>query len=131
MNCANVTNGHIGYCSCNSCSDNEGYCESDDHCQNGLRCGINNCPASLGFDKNTDCCSNLIVGEDNFCSIQDPCRKYEGDCDSDDECQNDLFCGSNNCAEFLDVASTIDCCEPKGINYQCWQIWLEHAYKSK
>ena len=34
----------------------------------------------------------------------------EGDCDTHDECQDDLFCGSNNCLESLGFDSEIDCC---------------------
>ena len=34
----------------------------------------------------------------------------EGDCDTHDECQEDLFCGSNNCLESLGFDSEIDCC---------------------
>ena len=55
-NCSTVSNGEIGFCSCNPCSENEGDCESDDECQDGHFCGYNNCPVSIGFDSDVDCC---------------------------------------------------------------------------
>ena len=55
VNCADVGNGEIGFCNCNTCSENEGNCDSNDECQNGLACE-SNCPVSLGFDSEVDCC---------------------------------------------------------------------------
>ena len=40
-----------------SCSENEGDCDARDECQDGLDCGSENCPASLGFGSEVDCCS--------------------------------------------------------------------------
>ena len=57
VNCVTVSNGEIGFCNCNPCSENEGDCDSYDECQDGLFCGSSNCPASLGFDSEVDCCS--------------------------------------------------------------------------
>ena len=51
-----VSNGEIGFCNCNTCSENEGDCNSHDECQVGLICGSNNCPSSVGFDSEVDCC---------------------------------------------------------------------------
>ena len=49
--------GQIHFCkSDNPCGENEGDCDSDDECQDGLKCGSNNCPSSLGFDSEIDCC---------------------------------------------------------------------------
>ena len=59
VDCAIVGNAEIGFCNCNSCSENEGNCDSHDECQNGLFCGSNNCLASLGFDSEFDCCNKL------------------------------------------------------------------------
>ena len=56
VNCATVSNGEIGFCHCNTCSENEGDCDAHDECQNGLFCGSNNCLASLGYDDGVDCC---------------------------------------------------------------------------
>ena len=68
-------NGDIGFCACQSCFENEGDCDFHYHCQNGLRCGSNNCPASLGFNSNTDCCYDAAVGDDDFCTIENPCNE--------------------------------------------------------
>ena len=40
----------------NLCGINQGDCDFDHQCQFGLKCGSNNCPASLGFDSEFDCC---------------------------------------------------------------------------
>ena len=114
VNCANVINGKIGFCACKSCSNFEGNCDFDDQCLDGLRCGTNNCLDLFGFDTNTDCCYSAIVGDEDFCSIDEPCEINEGDCDSNDECKNHLFCGSKNCPSSLGLLSSADCCEPKG-----------------
>ena len=50
-----------------------------------------------------DCCSN-----------SHPCGLFEGDCDGDDECNDNLLCGSNNCFSFF--SSTADCCIEPGKN---------------
>ena len=105
----------MGYCGCNSCIENDGDCDSDNQCQNGLVCGSKNCPFSLGFNSNTDCCYDAVVWDEDFCSLDNPCGSDEGDCDSNDECKTKLFCGSNNCPHSLGVSSSIDCCEPQGI----------------
>ena len=44
---------------------------------------------------------------ENFCTIENPCGEDLGDCDSDDECQNNLFCGYNNCPL---LGTFVDCC---------------------
>ena len=113
-NCITLTNGDLGFCSCQSCSENEGDCDFHSHCQGDLKCGSNNCPDSYGFDSNTDCCYAFVIGTEDFCWIGLPCDADEGDCDSDDECRYYLFCGSNNCPDSLGVSPEVDCCEPKG-----------------
>ena len=114
VNCATVINAEIGFCACHSCSEHEGDCDFDDQCQEDLRCGTNNCLNYLGNDFHTDCCYAAIVGDEDFCTTDEPCGVDEGDCDSDNECKNHLFCGSNNCLDSLGFLSSIDCCEPKG-----------------
>ena len=99
-----------------------GDCDSNDQCKENLRCGSNNCLDSFGFNAHTDCCFTAIVGDDDFCSTDEPCDVNEGDCDSDDECKSNLFCGSNNCPDSLRVLSSIDCCEPKGDKTLCLSI---------
>ena len=61
VDCDIVSNGDIGLCHCNSCSKDEGDCDSHDECQDGNVCGANNCPASLGFDFEVDCCTIGLV----------------------------------------------------------------------
>ena len=94
----------------NPCADKEGDCDTDEMCEEGLRCGINNCPASLSYDSEVDCCYNFTVGDPNFCKVDSPCGLNEGDCDFNNECQNNLFCGTNNCPESLGFEAEIDCC---------------------
>ena len=48
--------------------------------------------------------------EDNFCTSENPCGSDQGDCDTHDECQDGLLCGSNNCPDSLDLHSEFDCC---------------------
>ena len=38
------------------CKDEEGHCQSDDECQDYLKCGHNNCPSELGYHPKTRCC---------------------------------------------------------------------------
>ena len=95
----------------NLCGDKEGDCDSDDMCQEGLLCGLNNCPASLGFDSDVDCCYLSIVGMDDFCTADNPCGVDEGDCDSNNECQTSLICDTaNSCPANLGFTSDVNCC---------------------
>ena len=53
------------------CGENEGDCDpnffdSDKECLDGLYCGYNNCPASLSFDLETDCCSRTQITSHNY-----------------------------------------------------------------
>ena len=91
----------------NSCGIDQADCETHDECQEGLMCGSNNCPTSLGYPSEVDCCYQPMVGN---CTGANPCEEHEGDCNSDDECQNGLSCGSNNCPESLGFESDINCC---------------------
>ena len=129
VNCASVINGKIGFCACHSCLGLEGDCDFNDQCQEGLRCGSNNCPASLGFDAYTDCCYDKFVGSEDFCTIDEPCEVDEGDCDSNDECKSHLYCGSKNCHGSLGFLSSVDCCIPKGdttvlVMFRSLSIWF-------
>ena len=89
------------FCSINdTCSENEGDCNNDIDCQSGLKCGTDNCHISLGFASDTDCCynqSSLTLGDVHFCTADNPCGENEGDCNNDNECQDDLVCGIDNC----------------------------------
>ena len=66
MNCATVSNGEIGFCNCNTCSENEGDCDANDECHDGLFCGSNNCISTLGFDSEIDCCSSTQIMSPNY-----------------------------------------------------------------
>ena len=55
------------------------------------------------------------VGSDqdwDFCSTETPCTLGQGDCDHDEECDEDLVCGDDNCQQdFSDRAhEETDCC---------------------
>ena len=134
VNCATVSNGEIGFCHCNTCSENEGDCDAHDECQDGLFCGSNNCSASLGFDSEVDCCYQPILGDEDFCASGIPCGEDEGDCDSNSECQSSLFCGYNNCPVSLGFDFEIDCCSttqviespnyPNSYPNNAYETWL-------
>ena len=98
-------------------------------------CGINNCPEQAGSDNTTDCCYVPVVGEEGFCASGIPCGEDEGDCDSNEECESELFCGSNNCPDSLGFDLEVDCCynttntliSPNYPNIYPWMIdedWL-------
>ena len=61
VNCATIP--IFDFCNCKTCSENEGDCDAHDECQDILACGSNNCPASLGFDTDVDCCHSHAGGE--------------------------------------------------------------------
>ena len=48
--------------------------------------------------------------DEKFCTSEIPCDEDEGDCDAHNECQDNLFCGSNNCPASLGFDTEIDCC---------------------
>ena len=104
------------------CEGNEGDCDLHDECQDGLFCGSNNCPTSLDFDSEVDCCYQPTVGDQHFCTSVKPCGANEGDCDSHDECQSGLLCGSNHCPASLGYDAETDCC----YSYTNW--WLLQIY---
>ena len=122
-NCRSLLGKHSQYDCCYSededfctidapCSEDEGDCDSHDMCQDGLLCGLNNCPedAAFGYDSTTDCCYVEVIGQENFCQSGIPCKEAEGDCDSNDDCDINLFCGSNNCPDSLGFDFKVDCC---------------------
>ena len=115
VNCATVKMGEVGFCACNNpCSDNQGDCDFNDQCQRGQRCRSKSCPASLGFDLNTDCCHIATLGDEDFCTIGEPCGVGEGHCNSGTQCRDGLSCGVDNCPDSLGFSSEINCCEPEG-----------------
>ena len=62
VDCATTSNGDDEFCNCNTCSENEGDCDSQNECQSNHFCGSNNCPASLGFASEVDCCYKPTLG---------------------------------------------------------------------
>ena len=62
VDCATTSNGYDEFCNCNTCSENEGDCDSHNECQSNHFCGSNNCPASLGFASEVDCCYKPTLG---------------------------------------------------------------------
>ena len=102
---------------------NEGDCDGEGECMDGLICGNDNCPTTFGFASPLiDCC--LQPSFDFDCTSEIPCGQNEGDCNSNDECQDGLFCGSNNCPASLGFDSEIDCC----VGNQIMSPNYPHAY---
>ena len=107
------------------CTDGEGDCDSNDECEDPLRCGEDNCndihPANpANFAALADCCveketCNWSGTSDadtwSCCTDSAKCNENEGDCDSDDQCIDGLICGEDNCISVnsnFDPAA--DCC---------------------
>ena len=108
--CKNCTLGHFGGCSSiNPCIEDEGDCDHDSECKEGLKCGTDNCPVELQHEPFIDCCYKPCEG--NYCcSAENLCGINQGDCDFDHQCQFGLKCGSNNCPASLGFDSEFDCC---------------------
>ena len=108
----------------NSCGTNEGDCDAHDECQDDLACGSNNCPQNLEFHTEYDCCYAPAVGDKHYCTTNNPCAVDEGDCDSKNECQENLFCElMNSCPSHLGFASDMNCCS-SGSGCKIYQITL-------
>lgn len=97
------------------CDEGEGDCDHDRDCKHELICGSNNCPPP--FPPNADCCHRECDGNPRYdydpyfrecCSVLNPCKMDEGDCDKDSECEDDLVCGRDNCGK--PFPSEADCC---------------------
>ena len=56
VDCANVSNGEIGFCKCHTCSKDEGNCDSNNECMDTFWCGSQNCPEHLGYGSEVNCC---------------------------------------------------------------------------
>ena len=74
-------------------------------------CGTKNCPHPF-LNSQNDCCYAPTAID---CTSQNPCGESEGDCDSDNECQYGLSCGTDNCLASLGFAEGVDCCVDIGI----------------
>jgi len=79
---------------------------------------IFNCVAAIGLLSFAVHAAAVSVGEGDwdFCSKEKPCKKGQGDCDSDDECKDDLI--KLKCTKTADVGPKygfdkgVDVCEP-------------------
>ena len=95
-------NGCNIYTPCEACL---GACSGDDECETGLLClkrmGYSPVPGCQGAGRpNQSYCydpfseglteADLLVDEDQNCKGK--CKKCEGDCDDDDDCDKNLFC---------------------------------------
>ena len=111
--CYQASVGDDDFCTtANPCGEDEGDCDSSNECQSNLYChnGVN-CPDHLGFHSEFDCCYAPTVGDENFCTTDNPCGIDEGDCDSSNECQTNLFCDiANSCPAYNGFASDVNCC---------------------
>ena len=56
MTCADGSGGAACCTSSDPCGAGEGDCDKDADCIGSLRCGVDNCDASLGFPGSYDCC---------------------------------------------------------------------------
>ena len=102
------------------CVTDQGDCDIHDECQHGLFCGSNNCLDSLGFHSEFDCCYAPTIGDDHFCTNNNPCALDEGHCYSNNECQTNLLC-INSCPAHLGFATDVNCCS---IGCKFYQIIL-------
>ena len=110
--CFGISEGDEHFCTTlNTCGLDQGDCDANDECMIGLVCGIDNCNYNTS-NTGLDCCYNATIGDNHFCASGIPCGMYEGDCDSDDECENDLICGTDNCNfnASLGFPTDLDCC---------------------
>lgn len=55
-------------------------------------------------------CLNLVVGSWNYCSPWCPCDKWEGDCDTNDDCKVWLKCSKDTGSKYS-FSSNVDTCE--------------------
>ena len=66
----------------------------------------------FSFTKNND---DVDGTKWSCCTEDEPCLLGRGDCDTDDQCDGSLICGSNNCKDEFSVPGTkwdpqADCC---------------------
>ena len=65
-----------------------------------------------------DNCATISNGNDVFCNCNLLCSQNEGDCDSHDDCQDGLACGSNNCPASLSLDFEVDCCYQSSVGHE-------------
>ncbi|RPI26515.1 MAG: hypothetical protein EHM61_11585 [Acidobacteria bacterium] len=125
--------GSYSYCKvCGPCVEGEGDCDSDSECDTGLAC-VNEAGPDYGWAWDVDVClprkseeCEDLLGKDGYCEKCGPCQKGEGDCDSDDECEDGLFC-VNNVGDDYGFDYTIDVCLERDES-ACDQMREDHDY---
>jgi hypothetical protein len=69
------------------------------------------------------------------CTKETPCQYHDGNCDTDQDCEGDLVCGSDNCfrqklytSEEFNVGGWVDCCtyEEQKNSYSQLEISTPH-----
>lgn len=61
--------------------------------------------------KNINGLENGTLGEDGYCTAQEPCTVNEGDCDFNTHCiGNDVQCINDGCHDSLGFVPGTDCC---------------------
>ncbi len=133
--CFEGENGDYSFCSARCpCTEGEGDCNADSHCQGELLCGIANSgrfglpsgrdvcwPAhcqngtmdgdEIGVDRGGSC--GLCSGSNGgwaYCNSDCPCAEGEGDCDQDSDCLIGLSCSGDG--SDYGLRSGIDVCIP-------------------
>jgi hypothetical protein len=85
-----------GFCTPDcKCGAGEGDCDSDADCKAGLVCG-QNIGALVGLPASYDLCvepgTRQSSSTSGYCASIGGCQIYEGDCDTHDDCRDDLIC---------------------------------------
>ena len=65
----------------------------------------------------------------NCCTIESKCKLHEGDCDSDEECEDTLTCGIGNCPVHL-FPDNSDCCQEPGNQSNIFSMFFKNLLKS-
>ncbi|XXX73270.1 hypothetical protein WMF30_37045 [Sorangium sp. So ce134] len=77
------------------CGAGEGDCDSDADCKAGLVCG-HNIGGLVGLPASYDLCvepgTRQSSSTSGYCASIGGCQIYEGDCDTHDDCRDDLIC---------------------------------------
>ena len=60
--------------------------------------------------RNRSTYGSQVSGDENFCTVDQPCGVDQGDCDFDNQCSNGLKCGDDNCPAALGFQNGTDCC---------------------
>ena len=109
--------GSYGYCRvCGPCTEDQGDCDSDDDCAEGLVC-VNEVGSQYGWNFDVDVClprseeeCTELLGTDDYCEVCGPCEEGQGDCDSDEDCSGVLIC-AQNVGDDYGFDATIDVCQ--------------------